>query len=98
MDNEVITYSNLLPPRIMKCHETDSKILHLPEINLSRLLWIEGSLDPYKAKGRRETNRHWPVDKIVPKRKNRPPNMCSADFSVNRETMGKKPVAFLVDV
>ena len=54
---------------------------------------------PHKAKGLREMNRHWPVDKIVPeKRKNRPLNMCSADFSVNRETMGKKPVAFPVGV
>ena len=83
----------------MKCRETDSKILHLPEINLSRLLWIEGSPDPYKAEAHREMNRHWPVDKIVPeKRKNCPPNMCSADFLVNQETMGKKPMAFPMGV
>ena len=53
----------------MKCRERDSKILHLLEINLSMLLWIEGSPEPYKAEGRREMNRHWLVDKIVPEKR-----------------------------
>ena len=40
-----------------------------------------------------------PINKVISERKKgRPPNICSTDFSINWGIIGKKPEAFLVGV
>jgi len=46
----------------------DTKNLHWPEINPPKLLWIEGSLDPHKAKGHDELSHIGPLIKLCQRR------------------------------
>ena len=70
------------------------KFLHWPEINLSRLLWIEGSPSPHKAKGRCEMNWHWPIDKIVPKKRKIARLACAQPISRQSRNYGKEACGF----